>query len=227
MDFGPNLLVWPLGRNSLGYVMMQTKLFAMLRSTYADMTPRPGLRNALAAIVLGLPMCVMPRAVAAPVVPEAARNVNSTLDGDLLAGIVFTQRHDVHYAGGALYAAVHDGMTDPVFISTALHFVAMDAGDNAAERAVDLASKLQDDNLARLVLGNQAIYRDDWSKALGIFQTDRTPPSFLTFLAPVLQAWCLFAQGKGAPRLPSCIRRRIRISWAVWRPCRKRGLPPY
>ncbi|GBR37333.1 hypothetical protein AA101099_0674 [Neoasaia chiangmaiensis NBRC 101099] len=127
--------------------------------------------------------------------------MNSTLDGDLLAGIVFTQRHDVHYAGGALYAAVHDGMTDPVFISTALHFVAMDAGDNAAERAVDLASKLQDDNLARLVLGNQAIYRDDWSKALGIFQTDRTPPSFLTFLAPVLQAWCLFAQGKGGAAL--------------------------
>ncbi|CAI9120279.1 tetratricopeptide repeat protein [Brytella acorum] len=124
--------------------------------------------------------------------------LSSSLTGNVLAAVVFMERRDVSNADIALYQAVKAGMTDPPFIFMAMRTAAIDAGPEAAQRAVELAAMLPDGNMVQILRGNGAVYAGRWAEAERLFMAPSVNPGLMELASPVLRAWSRFGAGNPA-----------------------------
>ncbi|GAB6855435.1 tetratricopeptide repeat protein [Asaia astilbis] len=123
----------------------------------------------------------------------AAWAPDHSLTGSLLGSIVSVQRNNVADADRALYQTVMRGYREPDLMMMALRFAAMDAGADAAARALTLAKLMPKESLARIILGTAAFREKRWKIADGYFSLhSKDQQGFLRLAGQGLRDWCHF-----------------------------------
>ncbi|GBQ22940.1 TPR repeat-containing protein [Tanticharoenia sakaeratensis NBRC 103193] len=126
--------------------------------------------------------------------------------GDFLNATIAAHDGDIAGADRAFARTLAQTPDARFLLHDAFRFAAMDSGADAARRALALAPSQGRDELALIVLGDDAFIRGDIDRARSLFSasgdaTHMTAGPIMRLISPILQAWCLQQKGDTAGAL--------------------------